>query len=113
MLAGVVSKYRLFRWWWKTSTESQHGENDFAAKLRISRDDDRAELELLLVNDASVTAWVEEAKVVLTSAVRETYCGPNRRWSSIHASFPQGVLHKILQRVIGVVLRLPSGFQFK
>jgi hypothetical protein len=66
MLAGVFSKHRLFRWWRKTRTESEYIENDFAPKLRINRYDDRVILELLLVNGSSVTAWVEEAKVVLT-----------------------------------------------
>ena len=66
MLGSGVSKYRLFRWWRKTRTESQLSENDFAPKLRINRENDRVTLELLLVNDASVTAWVEEAKIVLT-----------------------------------------------
>jgi hypothetical protein len=66
MLGGGVSAYRLFRWWRKTRTESEHSKNDFAPKLRINRDDYGVTLELLLVNDASVTAWVEEAKVVLS-----------------------------------------------
>lgn len=66
MLAVRVWKDRLFRWWRKTRTESEHSGNDFAPKLRNIRDDGWVSLELLLVNHASVTVWVEEAIVVLT-----------------------------------------------
>lgn len=65
MLDGRVWKDRLFCWWRKTRTELEHIEIDFAPKLRIIRNDGRVSLELLLVNDARMTVWVEEAKFVL------------------------------------------------
>src|SRR6266850_4184399 len=66
MLGDGVWKGRLFRWWRKTRNESEHIEIDFTPKLRINRDDGGVSLDLLLVNDARMTVWVEEATVVLT-----------------------------------------------
>ncbi len=66
MLGDGVWKHRLFRWWRKTEIKSEHIEIDFAPKLRIIWDNGWVSLELLLVNDASMTVWVEEAIVVLT-----------------------------------------------
>ena len=66
MLGDGVWKGRLFRWWRKTRNESEHIEIDFTPKLRINRDDGGVSLDLLLVNDAGMTVWVEEATIVLT-----------------------------------------------
>ena len=66
MLDGGVWKGRLFRLWRKTRAESEYVESSFASELRINRDDGGVSLDLLLVNDASMTVWVEEATVVLT-----------------------------------------------
>jgi hypothetical protein len=66
MLDGGVWKGRLFRLWRKTRAESEYVESSFASELRINREDGWVSLELLLVNDASMTVWVEEATVALT-----------------------------------------------
>ena len=66
VLRDGVWKGRMSRWWRKTRNESGHIEIDFAPKLRINRDDGGASLDLLLVNNAEMTVWVEEATVVLT-----------------------------------------------
>jgi hypothetical protein len=66
MLGTRVWMDRLSRSWLKVETESEHSEIDFAPRLRIVRNNGWVSLELLLVNDASTMAWVEEAMVVLT-----------------------------------------------
>jgi hypothetical protein len=66
MLGGRVWKGKLSGIWRKIENESEHSETNFSAKLRIIRDDGWVSLELLLLNDARMTVWVEEAKVVLT-----------------------------------------------
>jgi hypothetical protein len=65
MLSDRIWKDKLFRWRRKTRTESEHIEIKFASQLRINRLDGGVSLNLLLVNDACVTVWVEEAMVVL------------------------------------------------
>jgi hypothetical protein len=80
----------LFRLWRKTRAESEYAESSFAPELRIIRDDGWTSLELLLVNNATMTVWVEEAKVVLTDL--------DANWQT---SFPTGqASHEIRQNVI-------------
>src|ERR1700680_4709627 len=59
-------KDRLSRSWRKIKTETDHIEIDLAPKLRINRYGGGVSLDLLLVNDAGMTVWVEEAIVLLT-----------------------------------------------
>ncbi len=66
MLGGGVWKGRLFRWWRKPGSESEHIEIRFAPQLKINPNDGGGSLDLVLVNDAGMTVWVEEATVVLT-----------------------------------------------
>jgi hypothetical protein len=66
MLGDRVWKGRLFRWWRKPGSESEHIEIKFSPQLKINRYDGGGSLDLLLVNDANMTVWVEEARVVLT-----------------------------------------------
>jgi hypothetical protein len=66
MLSAGAWKDRLFRWWRKMGAESEQTQIDFATKLRINRQDGVASLELILVNDANMTVWVEDAIVALT-----------------------------------------------
>jgi hypothetical protein len=65
MLGDRVWKGGLFRWWRKTVSESKRIEIKFAPQLKINRHDGAGSLDLLLVNDAGMTVWVEEALVVL------------------------------------------------
>jgi hypothetical protein len=66
MLGDQASKGRLFRGWRKPGSESEHIETKFASQLKINRYDGGGSLDLLLVNHAGITVWVEEARVVLT-----------------------------------------------
>jgi hypothetical protein len=66
MLRDRVWKGRLFRWWRKPGSESEHIETKFVPQLKINRYDGGGSLDLLLVNDAGITVRVEEARVVLT-----------------------------------------------
>jgi hypothetical protein len=66
MLGDRVWKGRLFRWWQKPGSESEHIKTKFAPQLKINRYGGGVSLDLLLVNDAGMTVWVEEAIVVLT-----------------------------------------------
>jgi len=66
MLGDGVWKHRLFRWWRKAGSESEHIEIKFAPELRINRQDGGGSLDLLLMNNAGLTVWVEEAIVALT-----------------------------------------------
>jgi hypothetical protein len=66
MLGVGVWKDRLSRSWLKVKTKSEHGEIDFEPRLTIVRDNGWVSLELQLVNDASMTTWVEEARIILT-----------------------------------------------
>src|SRR5260370_41578962 len=66
MLGDGVWKGRLFRWWRRPGAESEHPEINFAPQLKINRNDGGGSLDLVLVNDAGMTVWVEEATVVLT-----------------------------------------------
>ena len=65
MLSDRIWKDGLFRWRRKARTESEHGENDFALELRINRHYESVSLDLQIANKTDVTAWVEEARVVL------------------------------------------------
>jgi hypothetical protein len=68
MLRDRVRKDRWFRWWWrKPRSESEHIEAKFAPQLKINRYEGGKSLDLLLVNEARMTVWVEEVKVVLTN----------------------------------------------
>ena len=90
MLSNGVWKGRLFRWWPRTRADSEHMEIDFAPELRIIRDDGWVSLELLLVNNATMTVWVEEAKVVLADL--------DANWQT---AIPTGqASHEIRQNVI-------------
>jgi hypothetical protein len=55
---------KLFRWWQRKGLASEHIK--IKPTLRILRDNGWVSLDLLLVNEASMTVWVEEAKVILT-----------------------------------------------
>jgi len=66
MLGDRVWKGILFRWWRKPGFELEHIEIKFSPQLKINRYDGGGSLDLLLVNDANLTVWVEEARVVLT-----------------------------------------------
>ncbi len=80
MLGDRVWKYGLFRWWRKIRTQSGLSKIDLAPKLRIIRDDGWVSLELLLVNDASIPVWVEEAIIILTDldAIWQTSIPPGQ-----------------------------------
>jgi hypothetical protein len=66
MLGDRVWKGRLFRWWQKPGSELEHIKTKLAPQLKINRYDGGGSLDLLLVNDAGITVWVEEARIVLT-----------------------------------------------
>jgi hypothetical protein len=66
MLRDRFWKGRLFRWWRKAGSESGHIEIRFDPQLKINRYEGGGSLDLLLVNDAEITVWVEEARIVLT-----------------------------------------------
>jgi hypothetical protein len=66
MLGDRVWKGGLFRWWRKTGSESEHIDIKFAPRLKINRYEGGGSLDLLLVNDAGMTVWAEEAIVGLT-----------------------------------------------
>jgi hypothetical protein len=81
---------RFLPWRQKNRVESNATRIKFEPKLRITRQDSWAYLELQLVNRSSWTVWVEEASVVL---------------ADLHANFQSGVPtgqinHKILQNVV-------------
>jgi hypothetical protein len=66
LLGDRVWKGRMFRWWQKPGSESEHIKTKFAPQLKINRYDGGGSLDLLLVNDVGITVWVEEARIVLT-----------------------------------------------
>jgi hypothetical protein len=56
----------LFRLWRKIKSGTAQAAIKFMPKLTLNRNCGWTSLELLLVNNASMTVWVEEAVVVLT-----------------------------------------------
>ena len=66
MLSDRAWKGRLFRLWHKIKSGTAQAAIKFTPKLTINRNYGWTSLELRLINNASVTVWVEEAVVVLT-----------------------------------------------
>jgi hypothetical protein len=58
-------KSRFFRWWRKINSGSGQAAKKFRPDLAINRNHDWTSLELLLVNNTSMTIWVEEALLTL------------------------------------------------
>src|SRR5258706_14518437 len=66
MLRDRAWKGRLFRLWRKIKSGTAQAAIKFMPKLTLNRNCGWTSLELLLVNNASMTVWLEEAVVVLT-----------------------------------------------
>ena len=89
MLSDRAWKGRLFRWWHKIKNAQGQAAIKFTPKLTMNRNCGWTSLELRLVNNASMTVWVEEAVVVLTDL-----------YTSWQTSIPGGqAKHEIRQHV--------------
>jgi|SRR5712671_4803741 len=65
MRSAELWKSRFFRWWRKTNSGSGQAAKKFTPNLTLNRNHGWTSLELLLVNNTSMTVWVEEALVTL------------------------------------------------
>ena len=65
MGSAELWKSRFFRWWRKTNSGSGQAPKQFRPDLTINRNHGWTSLELLLVNNTSMTIWVEEALVTM------------------------------------------------